>query len=180
MPLAKTSIWKFFGSFSLESGSLSDAVAIGGGTTGARFAFTASSGRACAHGGAAGAGAGVAAGVEAAGVGAAAGDGLADGCWAFTGVAMAAKPPAIAASRMIREHDRLLRMAILPVWVMAQFAYLRLSLSIVDWRAHLVRSVLSFGCPPETRHPCTGSLQTRIFFFDPLRVNFGRNPVRLT
>jgi hypothetical protein len=60
-----------------------------------------------------------------AGAGAALGDGLADGCWASTGVAMAAKPPATAASRMIRERDRMLGMAILPP-LMAQIAYLRL------------------------------------------------------
>ena len=81
MPLAKTSIWKFFGSFSLESGSLSGAVAIGGGTTGARFALTASSGRACAHGGAAGTGADPVAEVGAGVVrGVALGDGLVCGC----------------------------------------------------------------------------------------------------
>ena len=81
MPLAKTSIWKFFGSFSLESGSLSGAVAIGGGTTGARFALTASSGRACAHGGAAGTGADPVVGVGAGAVrGVALGDGLVGGC----------------------------------------------------------------------------------------------------
>src|SRR5262249_47526635 len=118
MPLAKTSIWKFFGSFSLESGSLSGAVAIGGGTIGARFALTASSGRACAHGGgAAGTGAGPVAGVEAGGVGGVTlGDGLVGGCCASTGVAMAAKPLATAASRMIRGRDRMLGMAFLLLW----------------------------------------------------------------
>src|SRR5690349_11289186 len=156
MPLAKTSIWKFFGSFSLESGSLSDAVAIGGGTTGARFAFTASSGRACAHGGAAGAGAGVAAGVEAAGVGAAAGDGLADGCWASTGVTMLAKLPATAASRMIREHDRMPGMAILPLMGYGAIRIPALYLNSELAAGAFSRSVLSFGCPPRNAAPAYG------------------------
>jgi hypothetical protein len=64
-----------------ETCQVSGAVAIGGGTTGARFALTASSGRACAHGGAAGTGADPVAEVEAGAVwGVALGDGLVGGC----------------------------------------------------------------------------------------------------
>src|SRR6266852_8482614 len=101
-------MWKFAGSFSLATGSLSAAVGIGGGETGAMLAAAGLSGRPCAHDG------GGAPGCGAASPGTAAGLGLTAGCCAATGGAAAANPAANAAINTFREHDSIVFMAILP------------------------------------------------------------------
>src|SRR5712691_8514565 len=115
-------MWKFGGNFSLACGSLSAAVAIGGGATGAISATAGLSGRPCAQvggaagGWAAGAGAGVdgAAGACAAGAGAAPGPAPDGDCWATTGHAAAASPAVNAASNRVRGRDGMVLMALLP------------------------------------------------------------------
>src|SRR5882672_4097685 len=107
-------MWKFFGSCSLSSGSLSAAAAIGGGTTGAIFVTASPSGRPCAHDGggvgwavAAGGVAG-AAGAAGAGCAAGAGGGGLVGCCAATGGMIPMAAMAVAASQNVRECDRTL------------------------------------------------------------------------
>src|SRR5271166_2359478 len=97
---------KFFGTFSLVTGSLSAAVAMGGGATGARFAAPSVSGRPCAHEGGVGAGCAAAAGDEGCGAG------PAGACCAASGHGAARRPTT--ASNNIRECDKTDVMVILP------------------------------------------------------------------
>src|SRR6516165_7155552 len=90
---------KFFGTFSCDTGSLSAAAAIGGGTTGASLAAPSVSGRPCAHGG----------GVW----GCAAGAGCAVGACCAGTAHGAARSPATA-NNNVRERDKIDVMGFLP------------------------------------------------------------------
>src|ERR1700730_13194305 len=104
---------KFFGSFNLASGSLSEGVAIGGGTIGAMFATPSLSGRPCAHGGgvAGDCAAADCAGAAAGAAGATAGAGFVGACCAAIGHGTR-RPPTIAGSNIFRERDETVFMAI--------------------------------------------------------------------
>src|SRR6266436_6956642 len=96
---------KFFGAFSCAAGTLSAAVAIGGGATGASLTAPSASGRPCAHGG------GAWGWLAGAGCTVVAGAGPAGACCAASDHGVARRP---AATNNVRERDNTDVMVFLP------------------------------------------------------------------